>query len=85
MESGGPFARPTGEGTVTVNAVALGATVDGLMRLGLEDGSERQLSVPDEMSEHLRPGERVVLYDDPNGELLGWYLPEHGVGQDLRQ
>jgi hypothetical protein len=85
MGSGGPFDRPTGDGAVTVNAVALGATADGFVRLGLDDGSERQLSVPEEMSELLRPGERVVLYDDPNGELLGWYLPEHDVGQDLRQ
>lgn len=70
--------------TVTVDAVAIETPVDGRVRIRLGDGSERQLSAPEEISELLRPGLRVVLYHGPNSELLGWYLPEHNVGLDLR-
>jgi hypothetical protein len=86
MESEGPRQRPLPDtDTVTVDAIAIGTTADGRMRLRLEDDSERQVSAPEEMSELLRPGLRVVLYYRPSGELLGWYLPEHNVGLDLRR
>jgi hypothetical protein len=75
---------PPDEGAVTVDAVVIETTADRRMLLRLENGSEEQLSAPEEMSELLRPGLRVVLYHDPNGELLGWYVPEHEVGYDLR-
>jgi hypothetical protein len=69
---------------VTVDAVAIETSADGSVLLRLEDGSEQELSAPEEMFDLLRPGLRVVLYHGPGGELHGWYLPEHKVGLDLR-
>ena len=80
----GPPSRLDRPGIVTVDAVVIETSADGGVRLRLEDASEQQLSAPEEMSQLLRPGLRVVLYHSPNGDLLGWYLPEHGVGNDLR-
>jgi hypothetical protein len=75
---------PPDDGTVAVDAVVIEITADRRVRLRLENGSEEQLSAPEEMSELLRPGLQAVLYYGPNGELLGWYFPEHQVGHDLR-
>jgi hypothetical protein len=85
MENEGPGRPLPDEGTVTVEAVALETTADRHWRLSLEDGSEQQIPAPAELAELLRPGMRVLLYFSPNRELLGWYLPEHKVGQDLRR
>jgi hypothetical protein len=77
--------RPSPDkGSVTIDAVVIEATADRRMLLRLENGSEEHRSPPEEMSELFRPGLRVVLYHSPNGDLLGWYLPEHEVGNDLR-
>jgi hypothetical protein len=87
VEGEEPRQRPQlDEGTITVDAVVVETTADRRVRARFEDGSEQQLPAPapEEMSEHLAPGVRVVLYHGPNGELLGWYLPDHEVGQDLR-
>jgi hypothetical protein len=86
LEGKGPRQRPPPDhDTVTVDAVVIETTADRGVRLRLENGSEeQQLSAPEELSEFLRPGLRVVLYHGPSGELLGWYLPEHEVGRDLR-
>lgn len=75
---------PPDKGTVTVDALVSGTTADRRVRVRLEDGSERQLPACENMSELVRPGQRVVLYYGPGGELLGWYLPEDEVGYDLR-
>jgi hypothetical protein len=85
LESEGPRQRPQSDkGTVTVDAVVIETITDRRVLLRLENGSKELLSVPAEMSELFRPGLRVVLYHSPNGDLLGWYLPEHEVGNDLR-
>lgn len=85
MESEGSRQPSPDKSTIRVEAVASEMTADGRVRLRLEDGGERFLPPPNEMSEFLRPGLRVVLYYAPNGELLGWFLPDYEVGQDLRQ
>ena len=66
------------------DAVAIETTAEGSVRLRLEDGSEEQLSVPAEMSGLLWPGRRVVIYRGPGGGLLGFFIPELRIGQDLR-
>ena len=67
-----------------IEAVAVTPPVGGWMGLRLEDGSERRLSVPDGMCELLRPGLGVVLYHGAGGGLAGWYVPDQGIGFDLR-
>jgi hypothetical protein len=79
-----PQGPPPDDGIVMADAVVIETTADGRVRLRLENGSEEELSPREEMFELLRPGLSVVLYQDPDGGLLGWYLPEHDVGHDLR-
>ena len=69
---------------IPVEAVAVSAAVEGEVRLRLEDGGEQRLSVPEDLSDLFRPRLRVVLYQGAAAELLGWYVPEHGIGCDLR-
>jgi hypothetical protein len=69
---------------ILVEAVAVSPAVEGEVRLRLEDGGEQQLSVPEDLSDLFRPRLRVVLYQGADGELQGWYVPEHGIGCDLR-
>jgi YD repeat-containing protein len=68
----------------TMKAVAMGPCVGTLVTLRLENGSERQLSVPGALCRHFQQGQRVVLYYDAAGELAGWDLPDEGIGVDLR-
>jgi hypothetical protein len=85
MGTEGPAERPLpDDDTVTVDAVAIETGADGRLLLRLEDGSEQELSAPEQMFELLRPGLQVILYQGPDGGLLGWYLPEHEIGLDLR-
>jgi hypothetical protein len=86
MESEEPRQRPLPDEDADskVEAVVVETSADARALLRLEDGSEQQLSAPEEMSELLRPGLRVILYHGPDDELLGWYLPEHEIGLDLR-
>ena len=67
-----------------IEAVAATPPSGGWVGLRLEDGSERRLSVPDGVGELLRPGLEVVLYHGPGGGLAGWYVPDQGIGFDLR-
>lgn len=85
METEGPGQPhlPDG-GTVTVDAIVVETSANGRVRLRLDDGSEQELAAPEQIAELLRPEVQVVLYHGPAGELLGWYLPEHNVGWDLR-
>jgi hypothetical protein len=67
-----------------VPAVAVGPCVEEQVAIRLADGSEQQLSVPEELSAVIRRGMTVVLYHGSRGELLGWRLPDGQVGVDLR-
>ena len=67
-----------------IEAVAVTPPMGGWVGLRLEDGSERRLSVPDGLCDLLRPGLRVVLYHGDGGGLAGWYVPDQGIGFDLR-
>jgi hypothetical protein len=64
--------------------VTVTAPTCGHVRVRLEDGSELELAVPEELSDLIRPGLRLVLYHGPGAALLGWYLPDRGIGIDLR-
>jgi hypothetical protein len=81
-------ARPRWLGTVAeaapVDAVAVSLVVGGRVCLRLENGIERDLSVPADLRQVFRPGVRVTLYDGVGGGLLGWYAPEQGIGFDFR-
>jgi hypothetical protein len=67
-----------------VEAVTVAAPAGGYVRVQVEDGSEQNLAVPEHLSHLLQPGLRVVLYHGPGAALLGWYLPDRGIGFDLR-
>ena len=85
METRGePFGSSPGEQSAEVEAVTVTAPDGGDVRVRLEDGSERDLPVPEHLSGLIRPGLRLVLYHGPGAELLGWYLPDRGIGFDLR-
>jgi hypothetical protein len=89
MGSGGPGREPRDgsppeghadcvEGTVLADSKGASA------QLRLADGSELELPVPEDLSKLFREGQRVLLYHDAGGELLGWYLPDEQMGLDLR-
>ncbi len=75
---------PSGQQHGRIETVAALPPAGGWVGLRLEDGSERRLSVPEGMCELLRPGLEVVLYHRPGGGLAGWYVPDQGIGFDLR-
>jgi hypothetical protein len=81
---GDPFGSSPGEQAAEVEAVTVTAPVGGHVRVRLEDGSEQDVPVPEHLSGLIRPGLRLVLYHGPGAELLGWYLPDRGIGLDLR-
>jgi hypothetical protein len=89
MGAGGPGWEPRDSSPLERHADCVEATVLGTgegsrAQLRLADGSERELHVPEELSELFRPGQRVLLYHGAGGELLGWYLPDEQMGFDLR-
>ena len=67
-----------------IEAVAATPPAGGWVGLRLEDGSERRLSVPEGAGDLLHPGLEVVLYHGAGGALAGWYVPDQGIGFDLR-
>jgi hypothetical protein len=67
-----------------IQAVAATRPAGGWVGLRLDDGSERRLSVPEGADELLRPGLEVILYHGAGGGLAGWYVPDQGIGFDLR-
>ena len=85
METRGePLGSSRSPETAEVRAVTLSEASSGQVRLRLEDGSEQELAVPDHLSRLIRPGLDFVLYHGSDGRLLGWYLPDRGIGLDLR-
>ena len=85
METRGePLGSSRSEETAEIKAVTISAASSGHVRLRLEDGSEQELAVPDHLSHQIRPGLDLVLYHGSDGRLLGWYLPDRGIGLDLR-
>lgn len=82
--SGEPLGSSLGDETLVTEAVAMTAPVAGSLRLSLSDGGERELDVPGHLCHLIRPGLSLVLYHDRGGELLGWYVPDRGIGLDLR-
>ena len=60
------------------------ASIGEVMMAFPERFAEAGLAVPEHLSHLLQPGLRVVLYHGPGAALLGWYLPDRGIGFDLR-
>jgi DNA-binding transcriptional regulator LsrR (DeoR family) len=55
---------------------------DVLVRLG--DGRALELSLVDEIRDRFEVGSRALIYFDADGTVVGWYLPDAGIGMDLR-
>jgi hypothetical protein len=81
---GDPLGSSLGDETLVSEAVAMTAPVGGILVLRLADGGEGELEVPAHLCHLIRPGISLILYHDPGGELLGWYVPDRGIGLDLR-
>jgi hypothetical protein len=81
---GEPLGFSPGEEPAELEAVTVTAPAGGHVRVRLEDESEQDVPVPEHLSDLLRPGLRIVLYHGPGAGLLGWYLPDRGIGLDLR-
>jgi hypothetical protein len=81
---GDPLGSSLDDETLVSEAVAMTAPVAGILMLRFPDGDETELRVPDHLCHLIRPGISLILYHDPGGELLGWYVPDRGIGLDLR-
>jgi hypothetical protein len=66
------------------SAEVIGFSKDGdaLVRLG--DGRELEIPLVEEIRDRFEVGSPALIYFDGNGVLVGWYLPDAGIGMDLR-
>jgi hypothetical protein len=75
-------ARPGVSSEHTAAVIAFSRGGDALVRLG--DGRELEIPVVDEIRDRCEVGSPALIYFDGNGNLVGWYLPDAGIGVDLR-
>ncbi len=71
-------------------ASATNATVSSLaggdeVVLHLQDGRDLDLPLLQEVSGHLDVGNSAIVYFDHYGRPIGWFVPDEGVGVDLRR
>jgi hypothetical protein len=56
----------------------------GRVVVRLAHGRAIEIPVVDEIRDRLEVGSPALIYFDDEGILLGWYLPDSGIGVDLR-
>lgn len=70
--------------TTAVSATVAAPAGKHTLVLSLEDGRELELPVVDQLRVHVAAGTQAIVYFDQHGREVGWYLPEHELGVDLR-
>jgi DNA-binding CsgD family transcriptional regulator len=79
------------EDTAQIGAAsALTATVSAFGRkdrvlLTLEDGRDLEVPLLDEIRGRVEVGASAIVYSDQRERVVGWYLPDHELGVDLRR
>jgi hypothetical protein len=62
--------------------VKLSTNVRAMLRI--DDGRALEVLVPERLHGRFEVGSPALVYVDRDGSLLGWYLPETGLGVDMR-
>jgi hypothetical protein len=75
-------ARPGMSSEHTGEVIGFSQGGDVLVRL--RDGREIEIPLVDEIRDRFEVGSPALIYFDGNGILVGWYLPDAGIGVDLR-
>ena len=52
--------------------------------LKLDDGEEIKVRMPEALRDRLVVGTSALVYYDEDSTAVGWYLPDVGVGLDMR-
>jgi DNA-binding CsgD family transcriptional regulator len=73
-------AAATGERRARVAAL----TGEDRARLKLDDGPALEVPLLETLREHVDVGDPALLYLDRDGVAVGWYLPDAGLGVDMR-
>jgi hypothetical protein len=71
------------ERTGSLSGLVIGRWADDQALARLADGRVFELPAPAEVSD-FDVGDRVDVYMDESGTVVGWYLPDRGHGVDLR-
>ena len=73
------------EGAEAANGVVVARFVDqDVLVLRLDNGRRFEAKLPPASGSRWIVGSAVTVYLDGEGELVGWYVTERGVGVDLR-
>jgi hypothetical protein len=69
-------------GECSAEVVRLSTNVRATLRI--EDGRAIVVPVPEGLRGRFEVGSSALVYFGPEGGLLGWYLPQAGLGVDMR-
>jgi DNA-binding CsgD family transcriptional regulator len=79
-------APPAGPGARNEHsAEVIGTSQGNCVLVRLEDGHTMEIPLIDEIHDRFEVGSPVLVYLDHEGNLLGCYLPDAGIGLDMRQ
>jgi DNA-binding CsgD family transcriptional regulator len=61
-----------------------GFSPGGSVLLTLDDGSSLEVPLLEGLRNRFEPGDQALVYFDSKGALVGWYLPDAGIGVDMQ-
>jgi DNA-binding CsgD family transcriptional regulator len=81
-DRGSPEARPGPRSEHSAKVV--GFSPGGRVLVRLDDGRAIEVPLLEGMRERFDVGAPALVYFDDKGILVGWYLPDAGIGMDMR-
>jgi hypothetical protein len=66
------------------SARVVGFIQGGRVLVRLDDGRAIEVPLPGVIRNRCEVGSRALIYFEGDGTLMGWYLPDVGIGVDMR-